>query len=113
MEDRQTMNITPEEVTVINNEVANRFEIHIGDEMAFLTYTLDGTTIAYKHTEVPPTLEGRGIAAKLATHALDYARANHLDVVPLCPYVAEYIKRHPAYEDLVAPRSQWRPFLDA
>ena len=107
------MNITPEELTVVDNQGENRFEIRIGDELAFLTYRRDGDAIAYTHTEVPPSLEGRGIAAKLATHALDYARANKLEVVPLCPYVAEYIKRHPAYEDLVAPRSRWRGFLRA
>ena len=105
------MNITPDELTVIDNRSANRFEIHVAGEIAFLAYSRDGSTIAYTHTEVPPALEGHGIAAKLATHALDYARANSLDVVPLCPYVADYIKRHPAYEDLVAPRARWRPFL--
>ena len=105
------MNTPTDDLAVINNESANRFEIRIGDEVAFLTYRRDGSTIAYTHTEVPPALEGHGIAAKLATHALDYARANSLDVVPLCPYVADYIKRHPAYEDLVAPRARWRPFL--
>jgi len=105
------MNITPDELTVINNESANRFEIRIGDDVAFLTYTHDGSTIAYTHTEVPPALEGHGIAAKLAAHALDYARSNSFGVVPLCPYVAEYIKRHPEYADLVAPRARWREFL--
>jgi len=105
------MNTPADDLAVINNTPANRFEIRIGDEVAFLTYTRDRATIAYTHTEVPPSLEGHGIAAKLAAHALDYARSNNLDVVPLCPYVAEYIKRHPAYEDLVAPRARWRTFL--
>jgi uncharacterized protein len=79
--------------------------------VAFLEYTRIGTTIAYTHTEVPTSLEGHGVAAKLAKHALDFARATALDVVPLCPYVADYIKRHPDYGDLVAPRARWRTFL--
>ena len=105
------MDIAADDLHVIDNRSANRFEVHIEDDVAFLAYTRDGKTIAYTHTEVPPSLEGHGIAAKLAGHALDYARANDLEVVPLCPYVSAYIKRHPAYEDLVAPRSRWRDFL--
>lgn len=96
------MDITTDDLDVINNETAGRFEIRIGDEVAFLTYTRKGATIAYTHTEVPRSLEGHGVAAKLAAHALDYARANGLNVAPLCPYVADYIKRHPEYEALVA-----------
>jgi predicted GNAT family acetyltransferase len=105
------MDIATDDLEVIDNQAAQRFEIRIGDDVAFLQYVRSGATIAYTHTEVPPSLEGHGIAAKLATHALDYARANGLEVVPLCPYVADYIERHPAYRDLVAPRAQWRQFL--
>ena len=47
------------------------------------------------------------ITARLLTHALDFARAEGLPVVPLCPYVAEYIRQHPEYEDVVAPRRLW------
>ena len=105
------MDIAADELEVIDNPAAGRFEIRVGDEVAFLMYTRRGTAIAYTHTEVPPPLEGHGIAAKLAVHALDYARANGLEVVPLCPYVAEYIERHPGYRDLLAPRSRWREFV--
>jgi hypothetical protein len=105
------MDIAAGDLEVIDNEAARRFEIRIGDAVAFLEYTRAGTTIAYTHTEVPTSLEGHGVAAKLAMHALDFARANGLDVVPLCSYVAEYIKRHPDYADLVAPRARWGEFL--
>jgi uncharacterized protein len=33
--------------------------------------------------------------------ALDDIRSRGLQVVPLCPFVAAYIRRHPEYEDLV------------
>jgi uncharacterized protein len=104
---------TPDDLVVVNNRAASRFEIRTGGDVAFLTYQLRGSTIAYTHTEVPKPLEGRGIASRLATYALDYARANGLDVVPLCPYVSEYIRRHPDYQDLVAPRARWREFMQA
>ena len=50
---------------------------------------------------MPEQLEGRGIASKLAKTALDYSRAEGLTVVPLCPFIASYIERHPEYADLV------------
>ena len=33
--------------------------------------------------------------------ALDDAKRQGLEVTPLCPFVADYIRRHPEYEDLV------------
>jgi predicted GNAT family acetyltransferase len=54
------------------------------------------------HTEVPPALEGRGIAAALVKAALDWARAEGLRVRPLCSYVVAYMRRHPETQDLLA-----------
>jgi len=34
--------------------------------------------------------------------ALEAAREQGKQVVPLCPFVAAYIKRHPEYQPLVA-----------
>ena len=34
---------------------------------------------------------------------LEYARQERLNVVPLCPFVASYIRRHQEYLDLVSP----------
>jgi predicted GNAT family acetyltransferase len=89
------------QLDVTKNEALNQFEIHIGDELAFLRYAERPGRIALIHTEVPEELEGRGIAGRLASFALDYARARSLRVVPTCPYVRAYIDRHPEYADLV------------
>jgi uncharacterized protein len=91
------------DLEVIHNTEAQRFEIHYGDDMARLEYHLRGPSIIYTHTVVPVVLEGHGIAGRLAKEALDYARESGLSVVPLCPYVADYIEKHPEYGDLVAP----------
>ncbi|MDB4917944.1 MAG: acetyltransferase [Gemmatimonadetes bacterium] len=88
---------------VINNEPASRYEIHIGDEVAFAQYKMRGDVIVFTHTEVPKHLEGQGLAGRLAAKALDDAREHHLKVVPRCPYFATYIQRHPQYADLVQP----------
>jgi predicted GNAT family acetyltransferase len=108
---RAAVDISVDDLEVTDNPEAGRFEVRVGNDVAFVTYAKRGSTIAYLHTEVPMSLEGQGIAGKLAKYALDYARENRLDVVPICPYVADYIRRHPEYDDLVAPRNRWKEFL--
>src|SRR2546428_5342040 len=103
LEERSGVDIPSEDLKVDHNVEAQRFEIHVGDDTARLEYRLRGSTIVYTHTVVPLALEGRGIAGRLAKEALDYARDRGLSVVPLCPYVAGYIRKHPEHGDLVAP----------
>ena len=47
------------------------------------------------HTEVSPRAEGKGLAKKLLSTMVEYARQNGLQVIPLCPYVHAQFKRHP------------------
>ena len=87
--------------SVRNNKEAGRFEIEVDGQLAVSSYRIRGNTIYFTHTEVPESLEGRGIGNILARVALDYARANRLRVVPRCKFIAAFIKRHPEYQDLV------------
>lgn len=52
-------------------------------------------------------MEGKGVASKLIETALDAAQEEHYQVVPLCPFVSAYIRRHPEYQDLVMPRFRY------
>ncbi len=86
-----------------NNKSAHRWEASLGEYVAFTNYRRNEDTIHYLKTRVPPELEGQGVASKLVKAALDDARAQHLTVVPICRFVAVYIRRHPEYRDLVYP----------
>src|SRR6266705_111780 len=66
-----------------------------------VAYSRRGTTISMTHTEVDPAFEGHGYGSVLARGALDAARAEGLAVLPFCPFIRSYIKRHPDYVDLV------------
>ena len=55
----------------------------------------------FVHTEVDDRHAGSGLAAQLIRFALDDVRSRGGKVVPICPYVSAYIRRHPEYEDLV------------
>lgn len=86
---------------VVDNSAHRRFEVAVDGALAIANYILKGQVIAFTHTEVPDELRGKGIGGVLVRAALDAARARGLRVVPLCPYVSSFIKRHPAYQDLV------------
>jgi predicted GNAT family acetyltransferase len=86
-----------------DNPRRHRFELRSGDEvLGFIVYRLADDSITLVHTEVDPAHSGKGYAATLARAALDEARRRGLAVVPTCPYVASYIRKHPEYADLVA-----------
>ncbi len=86
---------------VINNEEQQQFEVHAKGEVAILVYRFYKQDIALMHTEVPPMLEGKGIASVLAKHALEWAKAHKKKVMVYCPFVASYLKRHPEYNEVV------------
>ena len=88
-------------VQVVNNTDARRFEAKLGDYFALIDYIPSGRNLVITHTEVPRIFEGQGVASKMARVALDYARDNELTVVPLCPFIADFIRKNPEYESLV------------
>ena len=96
------MDVNLDKISVTHNEAASRFGLLVDGRRALLTYRRFPNRIVFDHTEVPRPLEGHGLGAKLARFALDFARANHLQVVPLCPYVSTFIHKHPEYQDLVS-----------
>ena len=91
------------EAEVVDVPEASRYELRLGGRLIGLAaYRRRNGRIALTHTEVEESCEGRGFGSRLAATALDDARRQGLDVVPLCPFVAHYIERHPEYEQLVA-----------
>jgi predicted GNAT family acetyltransferase len=83
-------------------DTGDRFEIWVGGQRAgFSEYVDQGATRTLPHTEVEPAFQGRGLAGTLIRHALDVSREAGREVLPRCPAVARFIKRHPDYADLV------------
>lgn len=87
---------------VTDNPKASRYELHVGGQLAgFITYHLHGQVISLNHTEIDPGFQGGGLASSLARFSLDDARNRQLAVLPFCPYVQSWLKKHPDYADLV------------
>ena len=93
--------IVDDEIKVVHNKEAQRFETEINGELGVADYSLRGDKILFTHTGVPRSIGGQGVASKLVKTGLDYARENNLKVVPLCSFVAVYLRRHPEYRDLL------------
>lgn len=89
------------------NNAQHRFEMTIDGKLSFVEFQqADDETLALIHTEVHPDLEGQGIGSKLVKEVLDYVRLNNLHIMPYCPFVSIYLKRHPDYQDLIKPGFQ-------
>jgi predicted GNAT family acetyltransferase len=87
---------------VTHNAAAKRFEATVDGLVSRCDYRMHGNTMMLVHTEVPPQLEGRGIASLLVRAAFEYARANGMDVLPVCSYVRVWAQRHPEVQPLLA-----------
>jgi predicted GNAT family acetyltransferase len=83
------------EYKIVNNAELMHFEIHEGNEIAFLEYRFYKNDIAFMHTEVPKSMEGKGVASALAVYAFKFAKEHQKPVMVYCPFVASYLKRHP------------------
>ncbi len=79
-----------------------RYETQIGDQTAFIEYIKAKDAIYLTHTEVPPSLEGKGIGKQLVAKVLETLMVNEELVAPLCPFVAAYIKRNPEWKEILA-----------
>jgi len=87
---------------VRDNRAEQEFELELDGHRAIAAYQREGGVITFTHTLVPHEIEGRGVGSKLVRAALDASRDAGLKVVPQCPFVAAYIKRHPEYRGLLA-----------
>lgn len=91
--------------TVTDNRARQRFELDVPGAIAFIDYRRNGNVVTLTHAQVPVHLRGGGIGAALVEGALAIVRARCEKVIPQCSFVAAYIARHPADQELLADRS--------
>lgn len=91
------------EPEVTRDEAGERYELRAGDKVVgFLRYRETDGRLTLLHTEVDPPRRERGLGSALVGGALDDARARGLEVVPVCPFVTDFLERNREYADLVA-----------
>ncbi|GAA4306991.1 GNAT family N-acetyltransferase [Compostibacter hankyongensis] len=90
-----------ENIPLVDNTTGSRFELTVDHYTGFITYRLQGDKIYLLHTEVPEQLSGKGAGAALVEKTLRYIEAHHLKLIPYCPFVIAYLKRHPEWQRLL------------
>jgi predicted GNAT family acetyltransferase len=91
-----------DDLQIRDNAQHRRFEAYLDGQLAgFAQYRLQPGRITFTHTKVDEEFEGKGIGSRLVRHALEDVRERGLRVVPLCPFVRSYLRRHPEYAALV------------
>jgi predicted GNAT family acetyltransferase len=109
--DQPTEQSTEPTIEVRDDPGESRYVVHVDGELAgYSEYELDESRgrIVIAHTEVDDAYEGRGVGTALARGVLDdVRRGGRLRVVAQCPFVKEWIERHPDYQDLLrAPEAR-------
>ncbi|KAA9325664.1 GNAT family N-acetyltransferase [Adhaeribacter soli] len=89
------------ELNVKDNPARHRFEATVEGKTAFVDYRRKPGVIKVMHTEVPKELEGRGIASSMTRQVLQQIAAERLELIPICPYMQSYLKKHPEYQSLI------------
>jgi len=93
------------DLDVQRDDARHLYIAQVDGEQAMIAYReADPDTLDFQHTEVAKPLQGKGVGDELVRQALDDVRERGLKVIPTCPFVAAYIRRHGEYGDLVAGR---------
>lgn len=72
-----------------------------GERLAEMAIGIQAQHLIVYHTQVSEKLRGQNMGKQLIQKMTEYARGNHLKVVPLCPFVAGQFKRYEAeYSDI-------------
>lgn len=77
-----------------DNQAQRRFEYKVGEAFAYAAYRREGKTLFIDYVEAPPELRGTGAAGKLMEHIVDFAKTEKLEIVPICGYAAQWLRRH-------------------
>ncbi len=90
-----------------NEAGAERYEWRDEEQLfGFVEYYVFGRICMITHTEVPPALAGQGYASKVAAQTMEYVRSQGRQVVPICGFMVNYLRKNPQHLDLLTPESQ-------
>jgi predicted GNAT family acetyltransferase len=92
-----------DDVQLLNNVSQQQYELHLdGLRVSLASYLERGEVTVIPHTETLPAYGGRGLAGRLVAFALDDLRSRGRKLEPACPFVADFVRKHPDYQDLLA-----------
>ena len=72
-----------------------------GEVLAQMSYSLGGSMAIIDHTDVDERLRGTGTGARLVSAAVDWARAEKKEILPLCPFAKSVFEKTPSFSDVL------------
>jgi predicted GNAT family acetyltransferase len=90
------------DIVIVDRPEHDRYEVQRdGQVIGRADYTRRGEYVVIPHTQIDPAHGGQGLGGRMVRFALDDIRGRGLKVEPACPFVADYIAKHPEYADLL------------
>ena len=86
---------------LVDNQEAKQYQIDVDGQHPRIEYIKAKDQIYLTHTEVPKALEGNGFGSLIIGLALEDIKKKDLTLIPICPFVSWYIKKHPEWRELV------------
>ncbi|WP_448808366.1 GNAT family N-acetyltransferase [Agromyces bauzanensis] len=87
-------------ITIERNDEKNRYELRLDGELGgYAQFRTNPGRITFTHTVVFPENEGKGLGSRIAKFVLDDAVARGDTIVPICPFISAYLRRHPGEYD--------------
>ncbi len=90
------------ELVLKDNTDRKQFELSVEGFTARIEYMIMSNKIFLTHTEVPRELEGKGVGSKIVKLAFEEIEKRGLKLIPLCPFVAKYLTKHPEWKKILA-----------
>ncbi|MBO6515783.1 MAG: N-acetyltransferase [Bacteroidia bacterium] len=84
-----------------DNTEHSQYEVVVENHLSKIEYIIAQNKIYLTHTEVPAELGGKGVGKSLVNEVLQDIEKRGLTLVPLCPFVAVYIKKNPEWKRLL------------
>lgn len=87
---------------LIHNKAENKYEYHIDEHVAYITYDDQDGNMHLTHTIVPDALAGKGLARMLLEDVLEEIKKDGKKAVAQCSYIVKYQEKHPEASDIFA-----------
>jgi len=88
--------------TLVHNAKECKYEYHIDDHVAYITYEDQDGKMHLTETQVPEALAGQGLAKTLLEDVLEEIRKANKKAVAKCSYIVKYQEKNPEKSDLFA-----------
>jgi predicted GNAT family acetyltransferase len=90
----------PKDAIFLDNKPEHQFELYTENQKSIVQYEIKGNRFILLHTEVPESLQGKGLAKILVEKTLQTIDSYGMKIIPVCPYIVSYLKKNSTWNHL-------------